>query len=121
MLFLSSCSPFCYMKKLITLIVLSTLFLSSCSSVSLSKENGVSSGQVCKTSGLFTENKGIEYICWESYDGNLFWRQNQEVETEYLNESEVSLNRYMERKYCLESLILEKNKSGSPGIFRCPN
>ncbi len=102
-------------------MLLTTLVLSSCSLVSLSEEKGVSSGQVCKNLGSFAEKKGVEYVCWESYEGNLLWRQNREVETEYLNQSKVSLNRYMERKYCLESKILDKKESGSSGIFSCPD
>jgi hypothetical protein len=110
------------MRKLLPLILLAPLVLSSCSFASLSKDNGVTSGQLCETFGTYTENNGIEYICWESpvtgLEGYLFWRQNREVEKEYVNESEVLLNSAMEKKYCLESNVL-KREDGSLSLDSC--
>ena len=100
------------MKKHLPLFLLLLLVLSACSLGSLSGNKGISSGLPCEIAGEFSENKGIEYKCWETGDGKLVWRQNSEVEQELerlSHESELNAEalEHKKREYyeCLERNI----------------
>ena len=84
--------------KIVIFLGVLTIFLASCSSLSSDGDNIISSGQPCKSVGVFAEYNGIEYTCWQSSNGGLWWRHNLEVEVELIRRS-LENGQELERKF----------------------
>ena len=116
------------MKRLTLLLVVTFLLLSSCSLGTINGNKTVSSGKPCESVGVITESESVEYTCWQSESGGLWWRQNLEVEIEMIRrtlEKEQELKRKTEErelkvrvyKNCYKDYLMEEYPNKSKDVY----
>jgi hypothetical protein len=116
------------MKRLTLLLVVTFLLLSSCSSGTINGNKTVSSGKPCESVGVITESESVEYSCWQSEGGGLWWRQNLVVEIEKIRialEKEQELKRRAEErelkvrvyKNCYKKYLMEEYPNKSKDVY----